>query len=192
MKSVKSLALAAAVLLGAQAMQAEFTYAPYSGLEPSVGVGIGTGGLGSFNIGVNAQLRVADWVRLSPEINYNCPDAGWSAVDVRLVGHMPISLNALANFDNPVVNIYPVGGLAYEHSTFSYDVNSDWGRASRGSTVTYETTYNSVGVVFGAGAELKLTDNIKVSLEERYFALSSKEYFHPSHWEWTAGVHFVF
>lgn len=161
MKLIKTLALGAAMLFGAQAMQAEFTYAPHSGIEPSLGAYLGVGGYGStVEVGVAGQLRVADWVRIAPEVSLGIPESGYkNCFNVNLNVHSPWSLNAMAHFDNPRINVYPIGGLAIRHVGWeTYGVG-------RGGTWTYSTSSTGYGINLGAGAEIYLTGNIKANLE---------------------------
>lgn len=162
MKSVKSLALAAALLLGAQAMQAEFTYAPHEGVEPSVGGFLLFGGKAtSVEVGAAAQIRVADWVRLAPEVTVGVPAGGYkNCFSMSVNVHSPWSLNAMANFDNPRLNVYPIVGFSMRHTT-----TKTWKDGWLGPDGYYERSYTGYGLNLGAGAEILLTDHIKANVE---------------------------
>lgn len=146
MKKFAKILAAIALLVGVAAVPQE-AYAQRG--EKTLGV---AGGFATYNNGGYANLyfqySFADHVRIAPEIGYIFRNEGKSGFEMSVDMHFPFKI--ARGF-----GVYPLAGLTFNNWTYHHD-----GHASR------------LGADFGAGFDIYLTSNLKLTLQGKYSLLN--------------------
>ena len=120
-------------------------------------------------IGADYRYNVLDAVRLAPSMLYTFKNDNVSSLHVNADAHY------LARITKEVT-IYPIGGLGVSFKSMEYLAVRNIGDILNGIADTESETKTRVGLNLGFGGEMRLTDDIIVGAEFRYYLTSERFY----------------
>lgn len=120
--------------------------------EKAVGVNVNYGSeIKNAGIGAKLQYGITDAIRIEPAFNYYLKKYDLTFWDI------DVNLHYLFNASE-TIKVYPLAGVGYAHSSFSYD--------------EFSTSAGNFVVNVGAGAEYQLNEKISIGAELKYQIVS--------------------
>ncbi len=121
--------------------------------EKAVGVNVNYGSeIKNVGIGAKLQYGITDAIRIEPAFNYYLEKDHVTFWDI------DANLHYLFNVSE-AVKVYPLAGVGYAHSGFSYDGES--------------TSSGDFAINVGAGAEYQLNEKFSIGAELKYQIISN-------------------
>lgn len=163
-KKILTLIIIAGSALTASAQKGESTFGVQTGYTSTNNSAI---------VGLFYQYGLSDVVRISPELGFVVRHQGHDAFTADVNVHFPLNMGLKS------IELYPLTGVNFSSWTYHKSVIDEIKDVS--------TRRNRLGLNFGAGWQLRVSESIKLKIEAKYVLTS-----HYSTFTIDAGVGYVF